>query len=344
MHNTVATFGEIMLRLSTPRNERFTQAQSFEASFGGGEGNVAVSLAQFGTPSRFVTRLPRNEIGNGCRSFLRGMDVDTSCIVRGGERMGVYYLETGAAQRPSAVIYDRSHSSFSTIEPGMIDWDRAFDGVSWFHWTGITPAVSPGAAQVCREAITAAKKRGITISCDLNFRKNLWKWGKSAGEVMPELVSFCDVAVGNEEDAQKVFGIASSGSDITKGELDTEGYRDVCRRLSDRFPNLTSIAITLRGSLSASHNSWSGLLWHKKTMYDAPVYHIHPIVDRVGGGDSFCAGLIYGLRTFDNPEQALQFAVAASCLKHTVHGDCNLVSVEDVTRLMDGDGSGRVRR
>lgn len=341
----IVTFGEIMLRLAPPGFERFTQARAFDATYGGGEANVAVSLANFGEEVEFVTRLPQNDLGDACLNLLRGTGVGTRHIVRGGERLGIYFLETGAAQRASKVIYDRAGSSFATIQPGSIDWSRVFDGADWFHWTGITPAVSQGAAAVCREAILAARERGVIVSTDMNFRAKLWKWGKSAGEVMSELVGLCDIALGNEEDAEKVFGIHAPQSDVTAGKVDAGHYRFVCEALAERFPSLSTISITLRGSLSASHNTWSGVLWQKGRFFTAPVYDILPIVDRVGGGDSFMAGLIYGLRAFAaDPQKALNFAAAAACLKHSIVGDFNAVSVAEVTALMGGDASGRVAR
>ena len=344
MTKKVVTFGEIMLRLSPPDLGRFVQARSFDVIYGGGEANVAASLANYGLPVEYVTRLPANDIGDACRNFLRQYGVGTGHIVRGGERLGIYFLEMGSAQRGSKVIYDRAGSAIATIEPGMIDWKTVFADAGWFHWTGITPAVSKGAAETCLEAVRMAREMGLTVSCDLNYRKKLWKWGKSAGEVMPDLVSLCDVAVGNEEDADKVFGIQATQADVTGGKVEAQAYVYVCDELVKRFPNLQTVAITLRGSLSASHNTWSAILWHGGEVHTAPKYDIIPIVDRVGGGDSFCAGLIYGLRTYDDVGQALNFAVAASCLKHTIPGDFNLVSVAEVEKLMGGDVSGRVSR
>lgn len=340
----VVTFGEIMLRLSPPGMLRFGQARSFDAIYGGGESNVAVSLANYGMPVEFVTRLPANDLGDACLQFLRQYGVDVAHVVRGGERLGIYFLEMGAVQRGSKVVYDRAHSSMATIEPGMIDWTAVFDGADWFHWTGITPAISAGAAAACLEAVQVAKTLGLTVSCDLNYRKNLWKWGKKAGEVMPELVSHCDVAVGNEEDAAQVFGIHAPDTDVIAGKVEADKYRHVCEALHERFPNLRTIAITLRGSISASHNTWSGVLWREGTFYTGVQYDITHIVDRVGGGDAFVGGLIYGLRAYDNPQTALDFAIAASCLKHTIFGDFNLVSVGEVEKLMGGDVSGRVSR
>ena len=341
----IVTFGEIMLRLAPPGFQRFTQAHSFEAVYGGGEANVAVSLANFGEEVEYVTRLPKNELGDACLMSLRGYGIRTEHIARGGERIGIYFLETGAAQRASKVIYDRANSSFAAIQTGMIEWKKIFKGADWFHWTGITPAVSQGSADVCREAIQVAREMGITVSTDLNFRAKLWKWGRSAGEVMTELVGMCDVALGNEEDAEKVFGIKAPESDVTSGKVDADHYRFVCEELAKKFPTLKTVSITLRGSLSASHNTWSGVLWHHEKFFSAPTYNILPIVDRVGGGDSFMGGLIYGLRRYkDNPQQALNFAAAAACLKHSIIGDFNAVSVSEVEALMAGDASGRVSR
>ncbi len=340
----IVTFGEIMLRLSPPGHQRFVQARSFDAIYGGGEANVAVSLANYGLPVEYVTRLPKNDIGDACLNYIRQFGVGTQHIVRGGDRLGIYFLETGAAQRGSKVIYDRAGSALATIEPGMVDWDAVFADARWFHWTGITPAISAGAAAVCLEAVKAAKKAGVTISCDLNYRSKLWKWGKRPGEVMEELVSYSDIAIGNEEDADKVFGIRAPEVDVTRGKVEADAYVYVCEKLSQRFPNLHTIAITLRGSLSASHNTWSAILWHQGEIYTAPTYDIVPIVDRVGGGDSFVGGLIYGLLTYDDRQRALNFAVAASCLKHTIIGDFNLATVAEVEKLMGGDVSGRVSR
>ena len=341
----VVTFGEIMLRLSPPGFLRFTQARSFDVIYGGGEANVAVSLANFGIPVDYVTRLPKNDIGIACMRFLREHGVGVDKIVWGGERLGIYFLEMGAVARSSQVIYDRAHSSLATIQPGMVDWKSVFADADWFHWTGITPAISEGAAATCLEAVQAAKEMGLTVSCDLNYRSKLWKWGKKAGEVMPELVQKCDVAIGNEEDAAQVFGIHAPDTDVTSGVVDADKYRYVCEELAKRFPSLKTIAITLRGSISASHNTWSGILWDRGKVYIAPTFDITHIVDRVGGGDAFMGGLIYGLKTYgENKQAALNFAVAASCLKHTIFGDFNLVSVGEVEKLMGGDVSGRVSR
>lgn len=345
MPNKVVTFGEIMMRLSPPGFLRFQQAQSFDVVYGGGEANVAASLANYGVPVDYVTRLPRNDLGVACLRFLRAQGIGTDKIVWGGDRLGIYFLEMGAVMRSSQVIYDRDGSSFATIEPGMVDWRAVFADADWFHWTGITPAISRGAAEVCLEGVKVARDMGLTVSCDLNYRSKLWNWGKRAGEVMPELVAHCDVAIGNEEDADKVFGIVAPETDVTSGEVDPEKYRHVCEELVKRFPNLRTVAITLRGSLSASHNTWSGILWDGGQVYVAPQFDITHIVDRVGGGDSYMGGLIYALKTFgDDKQAALNYAVAASALKHTVFGDFSLVSVDEVRKLMGGDVSGRVSR
>ena len=336
-----------MLRLATPDYLRFSQATTLSATFGGGEANVAVSLANYGVDVEFVTRLPKNDIAAACVGELRKYGVGVNNIVYGGERVGIYFLETGAVARPSKVVYDRAHSSISTIEKGMIDWEKVFEGADWFHWTGITPAISASAAEVCLEACQAANRLGVTVSCDLNFRKNLWKYGKTAAEVMPALVECCDVILGNEEDAEKVFGIKPEGFDVTAtaGEVEQEAFESVCRQMMQRFPRAKKVIITLRGSINANHNTWGGVLFDGQTLYSSPRYDITHIVDRVGGGDSFMGGLIYGLREYKGDDQrALNFAVAASALKHTIYGDFNLVSVAEVENLMKGDGSGRVAR
>lgn len=343
----VVTFGEIMLRLATPGNLRFTQASEYTATFGGGEANVAVSLANYGMPADFVTRLPENDIARACVMDLRKYGVDTSNIIYGGDRLGIYFLETGAVARASKVIYDRANSAIAGITPGMIDWEKVFEGAQWFHWTGITPALSQGAADACLEAIRVANKMGITVSCDLNYRKNLWKYGKKASEVMPALVEGCDIILGNEEDAEKVFGIKPEGFDVTAtaGEVNATEFESVCTQLMKRFPRAKKVIITLRGSINANHNTWGGVLYNGKELFSSRRYDITHIVDRVGGGDSFMGGLIYGLLTYtDDDQKALEFAVAASCLKHTIYGDFNQVSVEEVEKLMAGDASGRVAR
>jgi 2-dehydro-3-deoxygluconokinase len=340
MTKKIVTFGEIMLRLSPPGYQRFSQARSFDVIYGGGEANVAVSLANYGLPVDFVTRIPKNDIGEACIAFLRQYGVGVDKILLGGERLGIYFLEMGSMQRGSKVIYDRAHSSISTVALEMFDWQAIFADADWFHWTGITPAISAGTAAVCLEAIKAAKELGLIVSCDLNYRMNLWKWGKTPAEVMPELVSYCDVAIGNEEDAGKVFDITAPEADVTADQ-----YRYVCEKLAERFPQLQTIAITLRGSVSASHNTWSGVLWHLGDFYKGLKFDLTHIVDRVGGGDSFMGGLIYGLRTYAKDYQkALDFAIVASCLKHSIFGDFNLVTVAEVEKLMSGDASGRVSR
>lgn len=343
----IVTFGEIMLRLATPGYLRFSQAGELTATFGGGEANVAVSLANYGMDVEFVTRLPENDIAQACVKNLRKHGVKTDNIIYGGTRLGIYFLETGAVARASKVIYDRAHSAVSEIEPGMIDWDKVFEGAEWFHWTGITPAISQGAADVCLEAIKAANRRGLTVSCDLNYRKNLWKYGRTAAEVMPELVEGCDIILGNEEDAEKVFGIKPEGFDATAtaGDVHAAEFESVCVQLMRRFGKAKKVIITLRGSINANHNTWGGVLYDGKTLYQSPRYDITHIVDRVGGGDSFMGGLIYGLMTHPGDDRyALDFAAAASCLKHTIYGDYNEVSVSEVENLMKGDGSGRVSR
>ena len=341
----VVTFGEIMLRLATPGYQRFSQAQTLEATYGGGEANVAVSLANFGQDVAFVTRLPAHDFGDACIQSLRGLGVDTRYILRGGDRIGIYFLETGASQRASKVIYDRSGSSLASMVPGMIDWRTVFANADWFHWTGITPAVSKSAAETCLEAVKVAREMGLTVSTDLNYRAKLWKWGKLPRDVMTELVGLCQVALGNEEDAEKVFGIKAPHSDIAAGRVESDHYRSVCEDLARLFPSLHTVCITLRGSISASQNTWSGVLWKGGSYYTAPTYTILPIIDRVGGGDAFMGGLIYGLRTYpEDAQKALNFAAAAACLKHSIPGDFNRVTVAEVEKLMGGDASGRVSR
>jgi 2-dehydro-3-deoxygluconokinase len=341
----VVTFGEIMLRLATPDFLRFGQSDTLTATFGGGEANVAVSLANFGIPVDYITRLPENDIGVACMMELRKFGVGISNIIWGGERLGVYFLETGAVSRGSKVIYDRAHSSVAGIQPGMADWDEIFRDAVWFHWTGITPAISQSAADVCLEAIQAANKKGVKVSCDLNFRKNLWKYGKKASAVMPALVEATDIILGNEEDASMVLGIHPEGIDVTSGHMEALAYESVSRQIMAMFPRCKKVITTLRGSVNANHNSWSGVLWDGFKLLEAPTYQITHIVDRVGGGDSFMGGLIYGLLTWpDDDRKALNFAVAASCLKHTIYGDFNRVTVEEVEKLMAGDASGRVAR
>ncbi|NDV67420.1 sugar kinase [Dysgonomonas sp. 25] len=342
----IVTFGEIMLRLATPGYQRFVQSNTLNATFGGGEANVAVSLANYGMPTEFVTRLPQNDIADWCIAELRKYNVSTSRIIRGGERVGIYFLETGAVARASKVVYDRANSAIAEIKPGMIDWKEIFRDAGWFHWTGITPALSQGAADACLEAIKVANEMGVTVSTDLNYRKNLWRYGKTASDIMPALVEGCDIILGNEEDAEKVFGIKPEGFDVahTGGEVDAAEFESVCTQLMKRFPRAKKVIITLRGSINANHNTWGGCLYSDK-LYQSKRYDITHIVDRVGGGDSFMGGLIYGLLTYPQDDQkALEFAVAASCLKHTIYGDFNLATVSEVENLMKGDGSGRVSR
>ena len=345
--NKVVTFGEIMLRLSPPGFLRFSQTNSFDVVYGGGESNVAVSLANYGVPVEFVTRLPKTDIGECALMEMRKRGVGTSHITYGGDRLGIYFIETGAVSRGSKVVYDRANSAIAEIESGMIDWDQVFDGASWFHWTGITPAISKSAADVCLEAVKIASERGITISTDLNYRSKLWQYGGNREAIMTELTSYCDIILGNEEDAEMQFGIKPEGLDInTQGhDIKAEAFISVCKQMMKKFPRAKKVIITLRGSISASHNSWAGVLYDGKKMYESIQYQITDIVDRVGAGDSFVGGLIYGLLNYPNEDQkALDFAVAASCLKHTIKGDANLVTVEEIEKLMNGDASGRVNR
>jgi len=337
----VVTFGEIMMRLATPGRLRFSQAKELELTYGGGEANVAVSLANFGLDAAFVTRLPKNPFGDSAVNVLRGLGVDTTKIARGGDRIGIYFLETGASQRASVVVYDRAGSAISQVKPGMFDWAEIFRGASWFHFTGITPALGPDVAAATMEACIAAKAAGLTVSCDLNYRKKLWTPAE-AQATMTELMRWVDVAIGNEEDSEKVFGIKSASADVTSGQVAAEGYEQVARTMAEKF-NLSTVAITLRESRSADNNGWSAMLLHEGKALKSRVYDID-IVDRVGGGDSFAGGLIYGLATGKSGQEALEFAVAASCLKHSISGDFNLVSVAEVESLAKGDGSGRVQR
>lgn len=336
-----------MLRLTPPGFLRFSQADQFTAIYGGGESNVAVSLANFQIPVDFVTRLPKNDLGTCALQQMRKYNVGTNHIAWGGDRLGIYFLEMGAVNRGSKVIYDRAHSAMSEITPGMIDWDEAFKDADWFHWTGITPAISQGAADACLEAIQIASKKGLTISTDLNYRAKLWKYGKDSESVMQPLVEQCDIILGNEEDAEKHFGIHPEGLDVHRqgADVTAEAFLSVCQQMMKRFPKAKKVITTLRGSISASHNTWAGILYDGHKMYETKTYQITDIVDRVGGGDSFMAGLIYGLKTYPNDDQkALDFAVAASALKHTIYGDANLVTVDEVEKLLSGDGSGRVSR
>ena len=339
----VVTFGEIMLRLKSPAYERLFQSPSLEATFGGGEANVSVSLANYGMETAFVTVLPTNDVGNACIRELRGFGVDTTKIVRKDGRMGIYYLETGAVQRPSKVIYDRASSAIALAKRTDFDWDTIFDGADWFHWTGITPALGGELPEICLDACKAAKARGLTISCDLNFRKKLWT-SQRAGEVMSQLLPYVDVCIANEEDAKDVFGIEAEGTDINSGKLNRDGYISVARQLSSRF-GCKYVAITLRSSISANDNDWAGMLYEAAAdkAYFSTTYHVH-IVDRVGGGDSFGGGLIYSMLSGYDAQQTIDFAVAASCLKHSIEHDFNHVSVAEVAALAAGNASGRVQR
>lgn len=341
----VVTFGEIMLRLVPPNNLRIVQARSFDATYAGSEASVAVALASLGVPADFVTRLPPNELGDACIAYLRQFGVGVEKIIRGGDRLGIYFVEMGAAQRPNKVIYDRAFSAFATISAGAFDWEKIFADACWFHWTGITPAVSQGAADTCLDAVKKAKEKGLTISCDLNYRAKLWRWGKTSGEVMGELVKYVDILVANEEDVEKVFGIRAPGVDVAKGELRAEPYEHVSKELMRIFPNLKLVAFSLRTSISASHNKWSGALYDGKDFYIGPTYDIIPIVDRLGAGDAFNAGLIYGLLHFkDDKQRVIDFAVALSCLKHTLYSDLCLIKLEEVETLMKGITTGRIVR
>ncbi len=337
----VVTFGELMLRLAPENYLRFVQSDKYEATFGGAEANVAVSLANYGVDVAFVSKLPDHEIGQSAVNSLRKFGVDTSKIVRGGDRVGIYYCEKGASQRPSKVIYDRAYSSIAMANPEDFNWDKIFDGVEWFHFTGITPALSDGMAEISLQAVKVAKAKGITVSCDLNFRKKLWSKEK-AGKVMSELCQYIDYCIANEEDAKDVFGIEADNTDIYGGKLDRNGYISVARKLTDKF-GFKGVAITLRESLSANDNNWSGMLYTNEQAYFSKKYAIH-IVDRVGGGDSFGGGLIYSLLNGYDAQRAIEFAIAASCLKHSIEGDYNLVSKKEVETLAGGDASGRVQR
>ena len=337
------TFGEIMLRLRAPGHERFFRSNRMEATFGGGEANVAVSLANYGEDAAYLTVLPENALGDECVRELRRFGVDTKRILRGKGRMGIYFLEAGANQLPSKVVYDREYSAISLAKPGDIDWDKAFEGIGWFHITGITPAISESAMELSLESVKEAKQRGITVSCDLNYRKNLWKYGKKASEVMRELAKYVDVAVANEEDVQKSLEITAD-VDVESGELSREKYKELGDKVLAAYPEMKMIAITLRESHSADWNGWAACLNDREHFYVSKKYEIRDIIDRVGGGDSFAGGLIYGLNHYEDKQAALEFAVAASCLKHSVIGDFNRVSASDVEKLMGGDGTGRVQR
>ncbi len=341
MSKRVITFGELMLRLAPQGYMRFVQADVYGATYGGGEANVAVSLANYGVDAAFVSKMPKHEIGQAGINSLRKYGVDTSLIARGGERVGIYYLEKGASQRPSKVVYDRAGSAIATAEEKDFDWDKIFDGADWFHFTGITPALGDNVAAITLQAVKAAKARGITVSCDLNYRKKLWSKEK-AGQVMAELCKYVDVCIANEEDAADVFGIHATGTDVTSGQVNHEGYKEVAQKLAERF-GFKKVAITLRTSISANDNKWAAMLYDGKDYYFSKQYAVH-IVDRVGGGDSFGGGLIYACLQDFSAQDTIEFAVAASCLKHSIEGDYNLVSVDEVQKLAQGDGSGRVQR
>lgn len=341
MAKKTVTFGEIMLRLAPEGYYRFVQAESYGATYGGGEANVAVSLANFGLDSAFVTKLPAHEIGQAGVNSLRRYGVDTSGIVRGGERVGIYFLEKGASQRPSKVIYDRAGSSIAKAAKEDFDWEEILEGADWFHFTGITPALGDNVAEICLEACKKAKEKGITVSCDLNYRNKLWSKEK-AGEVMGELCKYVDVCIANEEDAGDVFGIRAANTDIVSGKVNHEGYKEVAKQLADQF-GFQKVAITLRESISANDNNWAAMLYDGEDYHFSKKYPMH-IVDRVGGGDSFGAGLIYGCLNDMSAADTIEFAVAASCLKHSIEGDFNQVSVDEVKKLAGGDASGRVQR
>ncbi len=337
----IVTFGEIMMRLATPGHLRFEQTHVLEMTFAGGEANVAVSLARFGLPSAFVTLLPKNDLAEACIMQLRSLGVDTRFILRGGERMGVYFLETGASQRASTITYDRSHSAISEIDPSSLPWNEIFSDTSWFHFTGITPALSDNCVTAVTAAARKAKAKGLTVSCDLNFRKKLWD-SEKAEKVMTGLTPYIDICIANEEDAENVFGIKAGATKVSSGKIDHARYVEVAKKLTSRF-KFKGVAITLRESHSASRNGWSGLFYTGQKAWFSRHYDIH-IVDRVGGGDSFAAGLIYALNRNQKPQEAIEFAVAASCLKHTISGDFNRVKLEEVRTLLAGDASGRVQR
>lgn len=339
--NKVVTFGEIMLRLSTERHLRFEQAKAFTASYGGGEFNVAVSLANYGINAEFVTRIPENEIGVCALKEMRKMNVESKNIIFGGDRLGIYYLETGAGTRGSNVVYDRAHSSMATIEKGAVDWEKVLEGATWFHWSGITPAISESAAEACLEAVKVAHNLGLTISCDLNYRSKLWQYGKTPSEVMPEILHYSNVILGDIDTAYFMLGIPK----VNPNYQDTKSLPALYNKLFELCPNLKIAATTLRYSVSASHQRIGGILFDGKSIYDAAVKEVTPVVDRVGSGDAFMGGLIYGLLEFQNNNQrALDFAVAACCLKHTIAGDYNLVTLKEVENMLDGDGAGLVSR
>lgn len=342
----VVTFGEIMVRLGAPDYLKLIQANRFDVSYAGAEANVAVSLANYGLETDYITCLPDNPIAERCIMDLRGHKVGVDHIQRSGKRMGILYLETGSNARPSKVYYDREDSAIATVVPGSIDWKEILKDATWFHWTGITPALSANAAAECLKAIKTANELGVTVSCDINYRGNLWKYGKTAAEVMPEMVAGADIILGNEEDCEKVFGIKPKDFDATKtnGNVDQGSFLSVCQQMMERFPRCKKMVVTLRGAINANHNTWGGVLYNGKELIESRRYDITDIVDRVGGGDSFMGGLIFGLLHYQDDRKALEFATAASCLKHTLKGDYNWVTVHDVENLMGGDASGRVKR
>lgn len=341
----MVTFGEVMLRLSPPDRQRFVEANEFNALYGGAPANVAIALSYLGEDSRFVTRLPENPLGDACLNSIRQHGVDISKILRGGDRLGIYFLEMGAMQRGNQTIYDRSNSGFATIPHSELNWGEIFEDAKWLHWTGIAPAVSENAADACLDAVKKAQEMDVTVSCDINYRSKLWNWGKGTEEVMSELVQYVDVAVGNEEDIDKTFGIKAPGTDVEKGKIKPEGYQQVHDDFRERFSNLEIVASTLRESISANHNKWSAVISDGENFYHSSKYDLTHIVDRVGGGDSFAAGLIYGLTNFEgNLEKALEFAVATSALKHSMYGDSPKIQREEVETLMEGVTSGRISR
>lgn len=342
----IVTFGEIMVRLGAPDYLKIIQTDKFDVSYAGAEANVAVSLANYGMQADYITCLPDNPIAERCIMNLRGHKVGVDNILRSGKRMGILYLETGSNARPSKVYYDREDSSIATVEQGSINWEEILEGADWFHWTGITPALSENAAAECLQAIKTANKLGVTVSCDINYRSNLWRYGKTAAEVMPKMVAGSDIILGNEDDCEKVFGIKPQNFDAekTNGDVDQSAFRSVCEQMIQKFPRCKKIVVTLRGSINANHNTWCGVLYDGQNLLESKRYDITDIVDRVGGGDSFMGGLIFGLLHYDNDQDALEFATAASCLKHTLKGDFNWVTVQEVENLINGDASGRVKR
>lgn len=346
--NKVITFGEIMLRLSSPDYLRLTQCNQLNVSYAGAEANVAVSLANYGISVEYVTCLPHNPMAEKCLKELKGNNVLINHCLTNGERMGIIFVETGAVNRPSRVFYDRNYSSISMARIGMFNWEEIFKEATWFHWTGITPGLSQNDAEVILEALKIAKQKKMTISCDLNYRSKLWKYGKSPAEIMPELISYCDIILGNEEDCEMMFGIKPKGFDVNNNSedgIEQIQFESVCKQMMEKFPQCKLMAVTLRGAINANHNTWSSIMYTEGKMIKSKQYNITHIVDRVGGGDSFMGGLIYGLITYPQDKQyALEFATAASCLKHTIYGDYNQVSIEEVEALINGNDNGRVKR